>query len=354
MKLKTRFIFIVFILLVVIVVVTCIHRKSSPASHRPQNKIVVSTLKINQQNWQPIIQVVGNVKASKSILIASELSGIITDISFDSGQTVAKGQLLVKLRADSTEAALLKAEATRQNDLRNYQRRKALLPSHYISESDVDSAKTAVEKDQADVKQQQAILAQHSMVAPFSGVVGIRQVEIGQYLTVGQTVVNLESIDPVVVDFAIPEKSVNRIMIGEDVDILSDAYPGEVFSGKVVATSNAIDINSRSLQVRVSVPNSHKKLLSGMSVNVTVKEPSQNQIVVPQSALTYNPEGVGIYMLDSKQVAHWHPITVGERRNDGAVILQGLTSNDVIVIAGQQKLQEGTVVSVNNHDLIAG
>lgn len=346
-KLKSIFIGIIVLILFLFIKHQFFHPSANKM--RESQSIVVSTFKIKEKKWQPTLQVMGDVKASKSVLLCSEVPGIITGLHFESGQKVKQGQPLVTLRAEDIEADLEKAEAALRDDYKSYQRRKRV-PAKYISTSDVDHWKAIVEKDQAEVKRQKALLSKHVITAPFSGVLGIRKIQIGQYITQGQSLVNLEAIDPVYIDFSIPEKWMHHIILGGEVDIKSYAYPNERLTGKMIATSNVIDINNRSLEVRAIVSNEQKKLLSGMAVNVSIKEPYQNKMIVPQSALTYTPDGVGVYRMDNKNTVHWQPVLVGERIEDEAVILSGLLFDDTIVIAGQQKLHDNIQVAVNNQD----
>ncbi len=307
---------------------------------------VVSVMKLQLRDWSPALQVTGNITAAKSVQVSSETAGMVDVIHFDSGQWVSQAQPLVALEDKEVKAALQKVEAKWQGDLKYYKRIKTLLNSHVISVADVDNALTKVKEDEADVAAQKALLAQHHIVAPFSGVVGIRQVEKGQYVNAGQPLVNLEQLDPVYVDFNVPERLIKQIVVGATVHVKVIAYPDKLFTGAIAATSNALNVETRSMTVRATMANPKKELLSGMSAQVMVIQPSRNNIVVPQSALAYDPGGVGVFVVDEKNIARWRYVTVGPRYGEDAVILAALKPGEKVVIAGQQKLQDGIEVAV--------
>ena len=326
--------------------------KSSKASLPPMMPpSTVATTIVKQTSFQPQLQAIGNVKASQSIDVSSEVAGTVKNIHFISGQTIQAGQSLVVIDADDVAAEVRKAQATLANDSRYYQRQKALLPSHFVSEADVDAEHTKVKEDEAALNQYQAELQQHYITAPFSGIVGINQVDLGQYIKPGDTIVNLEQLTPAYIDFSIPEKYLSLIHVGDRVQMTTQAYPKQVFEGKIIATSSRIDENSRSLAVRAVAPNNDKKLLSGMSVNLILPQTGSNAILIPQVALSYDPKGALVYVIDSRQIAHLRYVQVGERRGDHVVILSGLKAGETAVIAGQQKLHEGSKVQINNNVL---
>lgn len=353
MKKKTLIILSILILITItsIYLYRRFHAKP-PVNQFAKNAVFVSTQVVKASTWVAQLQAIGTVRAAKSIDVSTDASGIVTTIAFRSGQQVQAGQLLVKLRTDSVESALTKAKIALQNDLKNYQRFKALLPSHYVSQSDIDTLRATIAKDKADVAQQQASLNQLIIKAPFTGYLGIRQIEVGQYLPAGQAIVNLESLDTVYVDFDVSERFIDKVKVGDQITVSSGSYTNKQFTGKILALSHAIDAKNRSLKVRAQVENPNQLLLTGMSVNVIVGNRQANQIIIPQTALNYGPKGTGVYVIDAKNTVHWRAVSVGERQQNLASITKGLRAGEKIVTAGQQKLREGSQIVENNDDLL--
>lgn len=310
--------------------------------------VVVSTTTVNSQNWESSIQFNGEVKAYRSIQLSSEISGIVSEINFKSGGNVEAGQKVITLKSDDVQALISKVQHQLQNDEINYQRRKALLPSHYISQADVDNAYATVAKEKAELEFQQSILKKHTILAPFTGKIGISNVEIGQYIRAGQPIVILENNNPIYVDFYVPEKLIHLLNLNKTIYIKTIAYPEIIFTGKIIAISPAIDPNTRSLPIRAIVSNPNNQLFSGMSVIIHLNQITTPQLIIPQSALTYTPNETGVYIIDQKNISHWRPVVVGDRKNNSALIISGLKAGETIVTAGQMKLQEVTPVNVNN------
>lgn len=329
------------------------HQSKPSGAAFQQSAVFVSTQTAKTSTWSTPLQAVGNVRAAKSIEVSTDASGIVDTIAFRSGQQVAAGQILVKLRSDSIKSALDKANIALKIDTKNYERSKTLLPHHYISQSDIDTLVANIDKDKADVKQQQALLAQLEIKAPFSGWLGIRQVELGQYLPAGQAIVDLEALDNVYVDFDVPERYISKVSVNDAITVTVDSYPKKVFTGKVIALAHAIDSKSRTLKVRAQVVNQTQQLLTGMSVNVVMGNQQGQQLIIPQSALNYSPKGTGVYVIDDKNTAHWRPVVVGERQQNLVSVAKGVKAGEKIVIAGQQKLHEGSQIVENNDDLLS-
>lgn len=348
-KIKASLLFFIFVM--IIVFMTYHYKKHSVDKSIP-DPVIVSTYRVTEKNSKPTWQTIGNVRAYKSIFISSEQSGVVTNVYFESGHYVKEGALLFNLNANAILATLAKAQLTLQDDLKQYERRKKLFSSHFISEAELEHMQSVVAKDQQDLKQQQAVLAQYRIKAPFSGVLGLSQIEKGQHIVAGQQLINLEALDEVYVDFSISEKWINRIKQNGLIDIYSDAYPDTKFKGTIVATSNMINIDNRSLSVRAKVPNHSHKLLSGMAVKVILPKNKSSGVIIPQSALTYRADGVGVYLVNHDNFIHFKIITLGERRKNEVDVISGLNLNDHIVIAGQEKCRDNISVEINNQDLI--
>ena len=312
----------------------------------------VSTIIAKLQDSSEVLQVIGTIKASQSIQLSAEVSGIIDNINFHSGQTVVKDQLLMSLRSNDLHAALDKASAKFLNDKQIYQRRKRLLASHVIAIADVDQAYAQMQQDKADVNQQQALLQKYIIMAPFAGILGISQVTTGQYLTAGQVITNLEQLDPVYVDFTIPDKLIRKIHLNDDVKFGSEAYPDQYFFGKVAAIDNIVDMTTRTLKVRIEANNSNQLLRSGMAVNVNLKQAGRKEILLQESVVSYNPDGSSVYVVDQNNRVHQRLVTVSHRQEGKLAILSGIHPGDKLVSVGQQKLYDGLLVNINNEDAL--
>jgi membrane fusion protein (multidrug efflux system) len=318
----------------------------------------VSAAKASYGEWQPQIEAVGTLRAVKGADLSLQVSGIVDSISFNSGDDVQQGALLLKLRSDDDTAKLESLQATAAlNDL-TYQRDLKQFKIQAVSQATLDIDAANLKNANAQVAQQQAILDEKSLRAPFAGHLGIRAVDLGQYLGAGTTIVTLQALDPIFLDFFVPQQAIDRVRLGQKVVVKVDAFQDRTFAGEIAAINPKVDQSSRNVQVRASMQNADRKLIPGMYATVDIETgPPQKYITLPQTAITYNPYGDTVYIVgnngagaDGKPhlVARQTFVTTGLTRGDQVAVLKGVNEGDMIVTAGQIKLHNGSPVLIDN------
>jgi len=331
----------------------------------------VSTTTIKKLEWQPHLSSVGTLVAVRGVDVTSEIAGLVRSVNFKSGEDVKAGQLLLQLNADSDLAQLRSLEANAELADSVLQRDKAQFAVQAISQAQVDSDVADLKSKRALAAQQAATLAKKTILAPFAGKLGITAVNPGQYLNPGDKIVTLQTIDPIYVDFYIPQTQLGGLQVGQVLNLSSDAYASTAFSGKVTAISSKVDPTTRNVQVEATVANPKRQLLPGMfaDVNVEVGD-KKSYLTLPQTAITYNPYGSTVFVVkpaekkpaqkdapkDAAAGAHKDGglvvqqvfVTTGETRGDQVVVLTGLEEGQQVVTSGQIKLKNGTPVVVNN------
>lgn len=317
----------------------------------------VSTTKATLSEWQPGFQAVGTVRAVRGADLASEVPGVITAIHFQSGQEVKAGEPLVQLNAESDLARMqsltANVELAQVNYARNQQQLKIQAISQAVADADAANLKTA----KAQLAEQQALVNKKLIKAPFAGRLGIRNVDVGQYVNAGAKLVTLQALDPVFVDFTIPQRMLGQIKLGHKLALTADAFPNQKFSGEISSIDAKVDPSTRNAQIRATIRNAKLSLLPGMFATVDIASGgSQRHITLPQTAVTYNPYGDTVFVLqetkgaDGKTALTAQPkfVTTGDRRGDQVAILSGLQEGETVVTSGQMKLRPGTPVNVNN------
>lgn len=316
----------------------------------------VSTAVAERKPWQDQIQAVGSLKAANGADLALEVSGIVQKISFQSGDTVKEGQVLLQLASQEDAAKLVSLEATLENAITTLKRDQAQQAFNAVSQATVDTDRANVKNAQALVDQQKAVVDQKTLKAPFAGRLGIRSVDLGQFLTAGTTIVTLQSLDPLYVDLYLPQQTIAQLKVGQEVSTSVDVYPGQVFKGEISAINPKVDTASRNVLVRATMKNPDGKLLPGMFARVAIAVGSQQELVtLPQTAIVYNPYGDSVFIVDSKasgeqanDVVRQAFIKTGNVRGDNVAITEGIQPGEKVVIAGQLKLRNGTPVKVDN------
>jgi len=317
----------------------------------------VATIKAPSTAWQPSMNAVGSLVAINGADISAEVAGIVDTIKFQSGDNVPAGALLVTLRPNNDNAVLAQLQATADLDRVNYQRDVKQLKADAVSQATVDSDQAALQSAVAQVEAQQALMAEKQIKAPFAGTLGIRQVDVGQYLAAGTEIVTLQQLNPLFVDFYVPQQALAQISVGQKISVEIDAFPGQEFPGTISAINSEIDAATRTVQVRATLSNDKLILRPGMfaTVNIPVGQ-AQQLITLPQAAITYNPYGDTVYTVapgtgaDGKQelIAKQQFVQIGDTRGDQVAVLKGLAAGDEVVTAGQLKLRNGVSVIVNN------
>ena len=317
----------------------------------------VSDITASESTWAPSLKAVGSLVAINGANLSSEVSGIVDTINFESGDTVAAGQTLLTLRTNNDPAVLAQLQASAAVDQSNYDRDRKQFRADAVSAAQVDTDRATYLAAQAQVQGQLADMAEKVVKAPFAGTLGIRQVDLGQYLAAGTEIVSLQQLDPLFVDFYLPQQALAQIRSGLPVTVSIDAFPGQTFPGMISAINSVVDTASRTIQLRATIQNSSLLLRPGMFATVTIDVGTPAKLVtLPQTAITYNPYGDTVYILHNGQdhdgkaalIASQTFVQVGATRGDQVSILKGIASGDLIVTAGQLKLHNGSTVIVDN------
>jgi len=324
-------------------------------SNPPQT---ISTTKATYSQWQPTIAAVGSLRAVKGADLSLEVSGVVDSISFNSGDDVTEGAPLLKLRSDDDAAKLDSLKATAELNQITYDRDQKQFKLQAVSQATLDTDSANLKNANAQVAQQQAILDKKNLRSPFAGHLGIRAVDLGQYLAAGTTIVTLQALDPIFLDFFLPQQAVAQVELGQTVTAKVDAYKDQNFPGEISALNPKVDASSRNVQIRATLKNADHKLLPGMYATVDIATGApQNYITLPQTAITYNPYGDTVYIVDSKSggadgkpqlIARQTFVTTGPTRGDQVAVLKGVNDGDTVVTAGQIKLHNGSTVLIDN------
>jgi membrane fusion protein (multidrug efflux system) len=327
----------------------------SALSNPPQT---VSTAKAVTSAWQPSVEAIGSLRAVKGADLSVEVSGIVDSISFNSGDDVEQGAPLLKLRSDDDAAKLESLEATAELNQITYDRDQKQFKLQAVSQATLDTDDANLKNAKAQAAQQQAILDKKSLRAPFAGHLGIRAVDLGQYLSAGTTIVTLQALDPVFVDFFVPQQSMDQIRLGQTVTVKIDAFKDQSFTGEISAVNPKVDPSSRNVQIRATLGNADHKLIPGMYATVDIATGApKNYITLPQTAITYNPYGDTVYIVDRKAdgadgkpqlFARQNFVTTGPTRGDQVAVLKGINDGDEVVTAGQLKLRNGSPILIDN------
>lgn len=318
----------------------------------------VSAMNVPSEPWQAKLQATASLAAVNGVSVTTEIAGQVKAINFSSGAEVKKGNLLVELNADAEIAQLHALEAQAELALITYDRNKKQLESKAISKAEVDIAEADLKSKRAQVAQQAATVAKKTIRAPFDGRLGLSNIDLGQYINPGDKIVTLQSINPMLVHFSIPQQQVPQLVVAQEIVLKTDTFPGEVFKGKITAISPLIDSATRNVEVEATVPNLKGNLSPGMFGFVEINTgPLKDVLTLPQAAITYNPYGDLVYLLkedskDEKDVpiykAEQKFVSLGETRGDQVQVISGLEKNDLVVTSGQMKLKNGSLVKINN------
>jgi membrane fusion protein, multidrug efflux system len=316
----------------------------------------VTTAIVKRELWQPALKVVGSLKAVNGVTVSTDLPGIISQIAFESGTSVHKGDLLVRFDSQQEEAQLRVAEARRDLARLNLDRNRDLVASGAISKSEFDTADSEHRQAVAAVDEARALIARKNITAPFDGRLGIRQVDLGQYLNVGAPIVQLESVHPIHVEFAIPQQNLSEVAVGKQLRLKAAGLAGEEFAGTVTAIESRLDAATRNVMVQGTVDNSASKLRPGMFANVEVLLPEQEVLSIPASAIGYAPYGDSVFVVKKQPassgpgglVVEEHFVKLGTTRGDRVAIVSGIKDGDEVVTSGAFKLRNGVPVQVNN------
>ena len=326
------------------------HKIDEYFANPPEQEYPVTVTTAKADIWVPVIKAIGFIEPNQGVTLSNESSGVINNISFESGTKVKADQLLVELDSDVEKANLKSSQAKLPAAEAKYKRYQGLYKKGSISKERYDEAEADFFSLKADIESLIAAIERRQITAPFDGVVGIRNVFLGQYLQAGSDIVRLEDTSVMRLRFTVPQNEISRIRLKQPIDIFVDAYPEQPFVGSITAIEPAVSSQSGLIQVQADIPNSDGKLRSGMFARANIILPTlQNQITLPQTAITYTLYGDSVYIVsdeDGEKRVKQHVIKVGEREKDIAHILDGVKPGDTVVTSGQVRLSNHAKVKI--------
>jgi membrane fusion protein (multidrug efflux system) len=317
----------------------------------------VTTIVAARESWPAALTAIGTLAAVQGVTVSADLPGIVARIAFDSGRTVRKDEVLVQLDTRQEEAQLAGAEAQLQLARLNFERMQGLVAQDAVSRAEFDAAAAAQTQAEARLREIRATIERKTIRAPFTGVLGIRQVNLGQFLTGGDPVVPLQSLDPIYVNFGVPQQQAGQIRLGRTVRITLGELEGEVFTGRVSAVDSVVDEATRNVQVQATLANRAGRLKPGMFAQAQVLLGQSQQVVpLPASAINYAPYGDSVFVVTDMQDEQGRTyrgvrqqvVTLGPARGDQIAVLSGIQPGDEIVTSGVFKLRSGAAVQINN------
>jgi membrane fusion protein (multidrug efflux system) len=321
----------------------------------------VASAVATKEKWQETLTAVASVSAAQGVMVSPEVSGMVSEIDFESGATVKKGDLLLRLDTTSEEAQLRAAQAQVELAKLNAERSQQLISTKTISQTELDTTLATLKQDQANADAISAVIDKKTIRAAFDGRLGIRLVNLGQQLDVGKPIVSLQSLSPVYVDFTLPQQDLSRLRTGLRVNVTSDAYPGTNFTGELIAINPDLDVTMRSVQLRAKFDNPGQLLRPGMFVRAEVLLVAEQPVlVIPTTAVLSAPYGDAVYLIMTAKdggftnlppdttVVQSKLIRTGRSRGDFTSVVSGLQAGERVVTAGLFKLHNGTPIVENN------
>jgi membrane fusion protein (multidrug efflux system) len=317
----------------------------------------VTTVIAAQDQWPVTLTVIGTMAAVQGVIVSADLPGVVDRIAFDSGKAVEKGEILAELDTRQERAQLAAIEAQRDLARLNYDRMKALLSDRAISQAEFDRAMAEQRQTDAQVGEIHATIQRKTIRAPFAGVLGIRQANLGQYLAAGDPVVPLQSLNPIYVNFGVPQQDVGAIRAGHRVQITANHIAGVEFVGRVNAIDSNVDPATRNIQVQATLANPGGRLRPGMFVQTELAFGAARSVIpLPASAISYAPFGDSVFIVGDMKGANGETyrgvrqqfVKLGGTRGDQVAVMSGITPGDEVVSSGVFKLRNGVAVVVNN------
>ena len=330
-------------------------------ANRPIPEFPVTSLELQSEDWTPHLRAIGFIEPNQGVTVTNEVSGKIVKINFVSGQHLKKGDALVYLDSE-VEKANLKASQGRLSSVeRNYKRMLSLFSKGSVSQGDVDTAEADLLALQGQIESYQATISRRIIRAPFDGIAGLRNVFMGEYLKDGTDIVRLEDISRMQLRFTIPQNDLNKIFIGQEMNIFVDAQADTSFKGTISAIEPAVNYQSGVIQVQAHIPNQDDMLRSGMFAKANIILPTiEDQIAVPETAINYTLYGETVYIIsdqttdagDAFKQVDQKIIKLGESKDGDIHVLSGLKADDVIVTSGQVRLSNGAHVKLIESDIL--
>jgi membrane fusion protein (multidrug efflux system) len=335
-----------FLLITLIVLLTACAKDSEAPKSGGGPPASVTVVSVSAKPWSDVIDATGTAKARESVVIAAKQSERIAVVRFESGQRVAKGQVLVELDSGTVRAELSEAQAS-LNDLNaQVARLQNLQDRQLIAKSQLDTVVASRNAAKARMQAAQVRLSDRTIRAPFAGVLGLRQVSPGQYVNAGAVMVNLDDLDHMWVDFPVPESQLAKLKTGMAINLAVEAFPDRPFKATVAGIDSRVDIATRAIMVRADIDNSAGLIRPGMLMRVALKQDAVDALVIPELAIQQVGNRTFVYMAGSDGSAISRDIHVGGRRDGEAVVLQGLRAGEKIVLDGTSKLRDGQKIKV--------
>ena len=317
----------------------------------------VTTVKVHKESWESLLTSVGSLEAVQGVMVTAELTGKVVHIAFEPGATVRAGDLLVQQDISSETAQLRASEAAVALAKTTLERTRKLLAEKTVSQSQYDTADAQFKQATAQFDTIRAAIAKKTIRAPFNGRLGIRLINLGQILNEGEAIVSLQSLDPIFVNFSLPQQQLAQVQTGLTVRVTTDVLPGQMIEGKITAINPAVDTATRNLRVQATVANSKEHLRPGMFVNVAVVLPAQDKVLpIPATAVLYAPYGDSVFVVEEKREQNSPPgkivrqqfVRLGKKRGDFIAVSSGLNEGETIISTGVFKLRNGQAVVVDN------
>lgn len=330
--------------LILVTVLAACNTESDTSQSRQEQAAIVTTQTVGQQDWTDTLSSLGSAVAKESVAITASVSQTIQSIHFDSGELVKKGQPIVTLTRKQQDASTAAARAALRDAEQQYARNKQLADQQLIARVTLDTQRAAVEAARAQVAALSAQASDHSIVAPFDGVLGTRNISVGTLVSPGTEITTLDDISLIKVDFTIPEAMLSKIKPGQAVIATSDAWPGEEFKGEITASNLRLDQSTRALAARAEIPNAEHKLRPGMLLNVRIVEQVRKTISIPELAIEQRGTQSSVYLVQQDNTVKQTPVKIGARQPGKVEIIEGLKPGDKIVVEGIVKLRNGAKI----------
>jgi membrane fusion protein, multidrug efflux system len=314
----------------------------------------VTTVVARQEQWSTTLTAIGTVKAERGVTLSADLPGVIEEIAFDSGRAVREGQVLVRLDTRQERAQLAAAEAQRELARINFERVRGLVAQGIVAQAELDRLSAEHKQAEARVGEIRATIERKQIRAPFSGVLGIRQVDLGQYLNAGDPIVPLQALDPIHVNFSVPQQQVVEVRVGREVRVALTGPEGRSLAGSITAVDAVVDQSTRNLQVQATFANPKGDLRPGMFVEAqVVTGEGASVLVLPASAISFAPYGDSVFVVADAKESKGKAVTqqfvkLGPARGDQVAVLSGIGEGAEVVSSGAFKLRNGALVQVNN------
>jgi membrane fusion protein (multidrug efflux system) len=319
---------------------------------------VVTSVAVTADRWETLLTAVGTLEAVQGVVVTAEMTGKVEHIAFASGADVSAGELLVQQDISVEKAQLQAAEALAELARGNFERAAKLLPGNAVSRADYDTNRAQLAEARARVDNLRAVIARKTIRAPFAGRLGIRRIDPGQIISDGDAIVTLQSLDPIYVNFLLPQQHLARVRAGLEVRVLADARPDQPSTGLITAIDPQLDAATRNVRVQALLDNLDEQLRAGMYVDVSVVLPQRQEVLtIPLTAVLNAPYSASVFLIEEQKnadgssagkVVRQQFVTLGERRGDLVVVLSGLAADDLVVSTGVFKLRNGQAVEVDN------